>query len=82
LGLGGFGEAARFFFWRTRLDGLSGTLLDRKESSKASLEKLGSFRALRSCDLGSVTQNSVLTAISAAVTLDNHSRKRGLQYTY
>jgi hypothetical protein len=25
---------------------------------------------------------SILTAISAAVELDNHSRKRGLQYTY
>jgi hypothetical protein len=47
LGLGGFGEAARFFFfWRTRLDELSGTLVDRKESSKASLEKLGSFHVL------------------------------------
>jgi hypothetical protein len=24
LGLGGFGEAARFFFWRTRVDGSLG----------------------------------------------------------
>jgi hypothetical protein len=42
--------------------------VDRKESSKASLEKLGSFRALRSCDLGSVTQNSILTAISCCLS--------------
>jgi hypothetical protein len=46
LCLGSFGEAALFFFWGTLLDELSGTLIDRKESSKASLEKLGSFHVL------------------------------------
>jgi hypothetical protein len=40
LSFDGFVEAARFFFWRTRLDELSGTLLDRKESSEASLRSL------------------------------------------
>jgi hypothetical protein len=45
--LNGFAEAACFFFWRTCLDKLSGTSVDRKGSSKASLEKLGSFRALK-----------------------------------
>jgi hypothetical protein len=41
LFLNGLVEAARFLFlWRTRLDELSGTLIDRKESSKASPRSL------------------------------------------
>jgi hypothetical protein len=53
LFLNGLVEAARFFFfWRTRLDELSGTLIDRKESSKASLEKLGSFRVFEAVTWG------------------------------
>jgi hypothetical protein len=47
LSLNGFAEAGRFFFWKTSLDELSGTSVDRKESSTASLEKLGSFHALK-----------------------------------
>jgi hypothetical protein len=41
LFLNGLVEAARFLFlWRTRFDELSGTLIDRKESSEASLRSL------------------------------------------
>jgi hypothetical protein len=82
LCLDGFGKAARFFFWRTRLDELSGTLMDRKESSKASPRSLDPSVSLKLLFGLSNSKLSTHRDLLLLVELDNNSRKRGLQYAY